>query len=56
MAKVLDRYYIPTRYPDSFDFGIPRDYFEEEDAKEAIEYARKILEYAEEVCRESRGE
>jgi HEPN domain-containing protein len=42
----LDKFYIPTRYPNSFDWGAPMDYFGEEDARKAIEYAETILEYA----------
>lgn len=44
-AKVLDRYYIPTRYPNGFDRGAPMDYFEEKTAKEAIKFAQNIIEY-----------
>jgi len=44
-AKVLDRYYIPTRYPNGFDRGAPMDYFEEKTAKEAIKFAKNIIEY-----------
>lgn len=31
-CKTLDRYYIPTRYPDAFPSGIPNDFFGEEEA------------------------
>lgn len=44
-AKVLDRYYIPTRYPNGFDRGAPMDYFEEKTAKEAIKFAQNIIEF-----------
>ena len=44
-AKVLDRYYIHTRYPNGFDRGAPMDYFEEKTAKEAIKFAKNIIEY-----------
>lgn len=42
-AKVLDRYYILTRYPNGFDRGAPMDYFEEKTAKEAIKFAENII-------------
>ena len=44
-AKVLDKYYIPTRYPNGFPSGSPSDYFTEKDAKEAIENASKIIRF-----------
>lgn len=47
MARVLDRYYIPTRYPDSFDSGAPTDYFDLNSAQEAVKYAENIIEYVE---------
>jgi HEPN domain-containing protein len=39
----LDRYYIPTRYPNGFDAGAPLDYFLEADSREAIEHAEQII-------------
>ena len=47
-AKILDRYYIPTRYPNGFETGSPKDYYTEKDAREAIEYAQKIIDFCEE--------
>ena len=44
-AKILDKHYIPTRYPNGFDSGSPVDYYTEEEAANAIEYADKILDY-----------
>lgn len=44
-AKVLDLYYIPTRYPNGFDRGAPMDYFEEKTAKEAVKFAQNIIEF-----------
>jgi len=49
-AKVLDLYYIATRYPNGFDRGAPMDYFEEKTAMEAIKFAQNIIEFiAEEI-------
>jgi HEPN domain-containing protein len=45
-GRQLDRMYIPTRYPNGFDQGIPGDYFALEDAQAAIEDAHAILEFA----------
>lgn len=45
LAGPLDRYYIPTRYPDGLPGGIPSDAFIEEDAKKAIVMAEKIMEF-----------
>ncbi len=46
MAAELDKLYIPTRYPNGFDWGAPMDYFERDDAEEAIKYAEEIINYA----------
>jgi len=44
-ARVLDRYYIPTRYPNGFPAGAPMDYYDQPTAEEAIELAETILEF-----------
>lgn len=44
-ARVLDKFYIPTRYPNGFDYGAPTDYYTEEEANNAIIQAEAILEY-----------
>lgn len=41
----LDKVYIPTRYPDAYALGSPVDYYTEDDAKEAIACAKRILEF-----------
>ncbi len=46
---VLNRYYIPTRYPNAFPSGAPVDMFSEDDAKEALDLARETLRFAERV-------
>jgi HEPN domain-containing protein len=46
-AKILDKHYIPTRYPSGFDSGIPGDYYTENEAQEAIRNAREIIEFCE---------
>ncbi|HHW15152.1 MAG TPA: HEPN domain-containing protein [Firmicutes bacterium] len=42
-GTVLDKYYIPTRYPDSLPGGIPAEAFEKEDAERAIGVAEHII-------------
>lgn len=46
-AKNLDKHYIPTRYPNGFDSGMPGDYYTKKDAQEAIKNAREIIEFCE---------
>ena len=41
----LDRFYIPTRYPNSLPSGIPADAYRQKDASEAIELAQTILQF-----------
>ena len=42
-ARVLDRYYIPTRYPNGFAAGAPMDYYDQSTAEEAVGLAESIL-------------
>lgn len=42
-ARILDRYYIPTRYPNAFERGAPHQYFLEDDAREATQLAEEII-------------
>jgi HEPN domain-containing protein len=44
-AKILDKHYIPTRYPNGFERGIPADYYTENEAKEAIKNAQAIIKF-----------
>lgn len=44
-ARVLDRFYIPTRYPNGFDYGKPADYYTEADSQQAIGCAEAILRF-----------
>ena len=46
-AILLDRFYIPTIYPNGFDRGIPKDYFTKRDAENACKSAQKIIEFCE---------
>lgn len=42
-AMRLDRFYIPTRYPNGFPQGVPGEFFGRDDADRGIEDAERIL-------------
>ncbi len=43
-AKKLDKYYIPTRYPNGLPGGIPSRYFDDpKEAQEAMELAKGVI-------------
>lgn len=42
-ARKLDGFYMPSRYPDAIPFGVPYERYTEEKAREALEWARQIL-------------
>ncbi len=42
-GKLLDLYYIPSRYPNGFPSGTPADYFTEKQANEAVDAATEII-------------
>jgi HEPN domain-containing protein len=44
-ARTLDRYYVPTRYPNSFESGSPYEYFTGKDAEDAIVCSKRIIEF-----------
>lgn len=44
-ARVLDSYYIPTRYPNGHPEGAPGDHYGRLQSDEAIRHAREILEF-----------
>lgn len=46
-AKLLDMFYIPSRYPNGFPAGKPADYYTEKHAKEAIDAANDIIRFCE---------
>ena len=47
IAKVLDKYYIPTRYTDAWTEGVPEDYYTLDEENEAIANAGIIIEEVE---------
>lgn len=42
-AKMLDKHYIPTRYPNGFESGAPTDFYTEGEAQRAIRGAEDII-------------
>jgi HEPN domain-containing protein len=50
-AKTLDKYYVPTRYPNAWAEGTPEDYYTKSDAKKAIKCAEAIINWAEALWR-----
>lgn len=42
-GKLLDQYYVPTRYPNGFESGAPMDFFTEEQAADAVRRAANII-------------
>lgn len=42
-ATLLDKHYIPSRYPDVYEEGSPADYYTVKDASECISCAEKML-------------
>jgi len=45
IGEKLDRFYVPTRYPNAWPYGAPHKHYTEEDAKQALEYAEKVLSF-----------
>ena len=42
-AKVLDQYYIPTRYANAFYSGSAKSHYTESQARDALKYAEEIF-------------
>lgn len=49
-AKVLDKFYIPTRYPNGLDAGAPADAYTAGEAGQAIEHASEIITFCQTRC------
>ncbi|MEF8824268.1 MAG: HEPN domain-containing protein [Desulfohalobiaceae bacterium] len=43
MGAVLDKLYIPTRYPNGLPGGLPSEAYTEDEAESALDRARQIL-------------
>ena len=46
-AAPLDKYYIPTRYPNGLPGGIPSEAFDQADADRALELAQNVIQFIE---------
>jgi len=46
-ALLLDRFYIPSRYPNGWGEGTPADFITRDDADSAIDNSEKILRFCE---------
>jgi HEPN domain-containing protein len=46
-AAPLDKYYIPTRYPNGLPGGIPSEAFDGADADRALELAQHVISFVE---------
>ena len=44
-AAPLDKYYIPTRYPNGLPGGIPSEAFDQVDADRALELAEHVIDF-----------
>jgi HEPN domain-containing protein len=44
-AKLLDKHYILTRYPNGFDSGAPTDFYTKKEGNASIACAKEIIEY-----------
>lgn len=53
--QLLDRFYIPTRYPDAFPGSLPHGLPDAQDAGQALEIARQTLELIERTLKELPG-
>ena len=53
-AKKLDKYYVPTRYPNGLPGGVPSRYFDDpKEAEEAMELAKRVNELVEKKVKET---
>ncbi len=48
-AKVIDKHYIPARYPNGFDTGAPTDYFTAAEGKTAVKIASDVIEFCKNI-------
>lgn len=48
-ARLLDRFYVPARYPNGWEAGAPKDMITERDADDAIRAAEEILRFCKDL-------
>lgn len=46
-AKILDKHYIPTYYPNGLAQGAPTEFYTRKEADDAIRYSQAILQFCE---------
>jgi HEPN domain-containing protein len=46
-ARMLDRFYIPPRYPNAHPAGPPSQYYTRADAEQGVAAAREVVDYCE---------
>ncbi len=44
-ARILDKFYIPTRYPNGLVEGAPTEFYTQEEAQHALDCAEQILRF-----------
>ncbi len=44
-GELLDRHYVPSRYPNAWPYGAPHKHYRRRDAEEALEAAREVVDY-----------
>ena len=49
-AKVLDKFYIPTRYPNGLEAGAPADAYTAGKAEQAVQHAQDIFTFCKARC------
>lgn len=54
-GRLLDKLYIPTRYPDAWSEGAPHHYYSAKDAEDSIRCSEKILGWVAEAWRRLSG-
>lgn len=55
-VQLLDRFYIPTRYPDALPGSLPEGLPEASDAQEALAVARQVFEMVTQELTQSEGD
>lgn len=50
-AAILDKFYVPTRYPNGLDAGAPADAYLASEAEAAIDHAEGIVQFCQARCR-----
>ena len=56
IGEYLDRYYIPSRYPNAWPSGAPYKHYKRGDAEIAIKYAWEVINYVQGEIGEIGGE